>query len=149
MTLRRRTRGCGAARSLLAAGVLLALCFSVGEGVRLIPFPDLRSSVASQKAESASARQPDSEPLLRYRFGRLDIPVKVQKRSKKQTDACEAALRTYPVAHVLPPAFSSERGSADLYSHPPAAFRPGRAPPRLSYTFAPYPNLALNHLARV
>ena len=130
MTLRRRTRGgCGAARALLAAGVLLALCFSIGEGVRLIPFPDLGPGVALQEAESASARQPDSEPLLRYRSGHLDIPVKVQKRSKKQTDSCETALGTYPVAHVLPPAFSPGRWSADLYSRSPAAFGRGRAPP--------------------
>lgn len=73
---------------LLTACVLLALCFSVGEGVRLIPFPDSRPDAASLEAASSSVGRPDFDLLQRYRPGRLDVPVKVQKRSKRQVDSC-------------------------------------------------------------
>ena len=132
MTLPLSTRGCGTARALLAAGVLLALCFSVGEGVQLIPFPDLGRGAASPEAESASARQPDSGPLLRYSSGRLDMPVKVQKRSKRQPDACGPAAGQGPVCYAPQSRPSPPLRVADHHSYSPAALSPGRAPPRAS-----------------
>lgn len=122
--------GFSSGHTLLLVGVLLSLCFSVGEGVRLLPFPapaaETQGNDASEFVGGESFSLPGRPP------GQLDLPFKIQKRSKKQTDPCEAALRSYQVAHVLPPAFTSERGLADLCSHSPTTLRPGRAPPPLS-----------------
>jgi hypothetical protein len=62
----------------LAAIILGALCFSVGEGLRLTPFPV--SALAQTEAPHLSAT---GEISLSH-YGPLDIPAQNQKRSKRQ-----------------------------------------------------------------
>ena len=88
MTLLRGTRGRGTARTLLIGGVLFALCFSVGEGLRLLPLPytppgpgqgaHSRPGVSSRGA----ARQNQFMP------GSLSLPPQAQKNLKYQQKRC-------------------------------------------------------------
>jgi len=64
--------------SVLSAIILGALCFSVGEGLRLTPFPV--SALAQTEAPHLSA----NIEILVSQYGPLDIPAQNQKRSKRQ-----------------------------------------------------------------
>src|SRR6185503_4580031 len=66
--------------SVLAVVKIAALCFSVGEGLRLSPFPVPTSS--AQYARLAVSNAPNTTSLSQY--GPLDVPVQTQKRSKRQ-----------------------------------------------------------------
>lgn len=63
------------------AVIVGSLCFSVGEGLRLTPFP-----VSNQVEEPhVFSFTKDVGGLTRSTYGPLDIPSQVQKRSKRQT----------------------------------------------------------------
>jgi len=61
--------------------VLVALCFSIGEGLRLTPFPvsTLTIDEASDRQFSAKA----SQEVALYKYGPLDVPPQNQKRNKR------------------------------------------------------------------
>lgn len=59
---------------------LIALCFSVGEGLRLTPFPISHNVETNQ--EAASTLIPRSQVAI-YTYGPLDVPTQPQKRSKR------------------------------------------------------------------
>ena len=69
--------------SVLTAVKIAALCFSVGEGLRLTPFPvpsfddyrNHRLSVTSRASKTSLSQ-----------YGPLDVPTQNQKRSKRQVD---------------------------------------------------------------
>ena len=132
MTLLCGTVGCGTARTLLIAGVLFALCFSVGEGLRLLPLPSTPSG-PGQGAHSrpcmssrAAARQ------NQFMAGSLSLPPQTQKNLKYQQKHCappsgsaltppDAIRRHYRVE------WSAGRGLAE-----PALRLADRAPPRMA-----------------
>ena len=60
---------------VLMAVIVGSLCFSVGEGLRLTPFP-----VSAQLEESK-----DVADRALSKYGPLDVPSHVQKPSKRQT----------------------------------------------------------------
>ncbi|MDQ3688154.1 MAG: hypothetical protein M3430_21525 [Acidobacteriota bacterium] len=132
VTLERKTGRGGGARTLLTACVLLALCFSVGEGVRLIPFPHSQTGAAAHEVGAPSVGQADINSFQSYRPGRLDMPVKVQKRSKRQTDPCGLTPKVGAVGFATTTLHSAPARVADHYSHSPAALSQGRAPPLAS-----------------
>ena len=99
-------------RTILLIGVIASLCFSVGEGLRLTPFP------VSALAESA---QPDGRLKVAelrearlHKYGPLDKPTQAQKRGKRQTPE-----------YQYPPSQSTRKPTAyQLHSpcaHPPVA----------------------------
>ena len=57
--------------------VIASLCFSVGEGLRLRPFPVSDSTTNTQLSVNAS-------PAL-TRYGPVDLPTRAQNRGKRQT----------------------------------------------------------------
>jgi hypothetical protein len=61
--------------------VLVALCFSIGEGLRLTPFPGAALTIdeASDRQFSAKA----SPEVALYKYGPLDVPRQNQKRNKR------------------------------------------------------------------
>jgi hypothetical protein len=65
--------------SALAAVILGALCFSVGEGLRLTPFP---VSTSTQTPDFSLTSTSGKSSLSKY--GPLDVPSQNQKRSKRQ-----------------------------------------------------------------
>lgn len=61
--------------------ILVALCFSIGEGLRLTPFP-----VSALTIKEASDRQfalKASQQVSVYKYGPLDVPPQNQKRNKR------------------------------------------------------------------
>src|SRR5262245_14546447 len=61
--------------------IVVSLCFSVGEGLRLTPFP---VSNLLQESNGLSVAK-DTGGSKRSTYGPLDVPSQVQKRSKRQT----------------------------------------------------------------
>lgn len=61
--------------------VLVALCFSIGEGLRLTPFPvsPLTVDGASDRQFSAKA----SQEVAVHKYGPLDVPPQNQTRNKR------------------------------------------------------------------
>ena len=124
------TSGCGPARTLLIAGVLFALCFSLGEGLRLLPLP-FTPSGAGQGAHSRPgvssrvvARQNQFTP------GSLSLPPRAQKNHKYQQKHCAP-----PSGCALTPPDASHRHyraewRAGRGLSAPALRLAGRAPPR-------------------
>ena len=109
------------------AVIIGSLCFSVGEGLRLTPFP------VSQVAEINGLTPADdagSSPLAKY--GPLDVPSPVQKRSKRQTTdfACHNVTAGSQLLTVLRhlAADESRQLSPLVFVSRPA----GRAPPLAS-----------------
>jgi hypothetical protein len=66
--------------SVLMAVIVGSLCFSVGEGLRLTPFP-----VSDQLQPDGLSVARNAGDLTRSTYGPLDVPSKVQKRSKRQS----------------------------------------------------------------
>ena len=118
-------------RTILMIGVLVGLCFSVGEGMRLTPFPV--SALAGVAAPDVRLNLAASRGASLHKYGPLDKPsqAQAQKRGKRQSPDCDC-----------PPAQNTRKPPADLLHgsgvRPPVAFtlsrsvvRPAdRAPPR-------------------
>ena len=68
---------------LTLALIVVSLCFSVGEGLRLTPFP-VSNQLQIEEPNGLSVAK-DAGGLTRT-YGPLDIPSQVQKRSKRQTN---------------------------------------------------------------
>ena len=102
---------------------LAALCFSIGEGLRLTPFP------VSQSVETGTAGVSRSSV---HRYGPLDVPAQAQKRSKRFVIdlSCPVAFYTNELTARRQPA--SERYSNIVTSLALVAFPSDRAPPVIS-----------------
>ena len=111
---------------LIIIGVIGCLCFSVGEGLRLRPFPvsSLEESDATNPQHNAS----HEASLCQY--GPLDVPTPLQKRGK----------RRQVVDYGNPPSHSGELTAQQILLPDTAeavdivfllftSFSPGRAPP--------------------
>lgn len=113
--------------SFLMAVIVGSLCFSVGEGLRLTPFPV--SALQVQDGLSVAKEAADGS-LSKY--GPLDVPSQSQKRSKRQTtdfapqpQAESSAVVTFVWQHLED---KSVQLRSSLFVSRPA----GRAPPSLS-----------------
>jgi len=106
-------------RLLIIVLTLVALCFSVGEGLRLTPFtePATDSSVAG------------ASQLSVHKYGPLNVPAQGQKRSKRiALDlSCPVSVYTQNVLAVRHSA--SETFPSTVTSVLAVAFPSGRAPP--------------------
>lgn len=118
-------------RTTVLVGVLVGLCFSVGEGLRLRPFPI--TSIADSgtaKAQSYFQASPESASA---RYGPVYTPTRVHNRNKR--DAVDHAYLPGRSNHVLtghriffcPLDQTHTVASASL-----ASSRSGRAPPSFS-----------------
>ncbi len=118
----------GFVSTTVLVGVIACLCFSVGEGLRLRPFPvsALAESGATNTQLNASASYENSP----YKYGPLDVPTRVQKRGKRQVvvygNAPSENSRELTVQQVLPSTADEPAGivSLSFESH-----LSGRAPP--------------------
>lgn len=64
--------------SVMLIVVIAALCFSVGEGLRLTPFPLALEAIDTQSNLKAS------DQISNHKYGPLDVPAQHQKRNKRQ-----------------------------------------------------------------
>jgi hypothetical protein len=108
--------------TVLSAVVLCALCFSVGEGLRLTPFP---GSIKHKPHERCSV----GSRISASQYGPLNVPTQNQKRSKRQ--ALDLSGPTAVGARYAAPELSAVLDSAS--TNPISVLsvtRPaGRAPP--------------------
>ena len=109
--------------SVLSAVILGALCFSVGEGLRLTPFPV--SALAPTEAPHLSA----ASEICASQYGPLDIPAQNQKRSKRQVLDLAGPAET--ATRSTAPEFSAllDCESVDFVSVLSVIRPAGRAPP--------------------
>jgi len=107
-----------------------SLCFSVGEGLRLTPFPvSALSQVTEIHGLEPAAEVGGSAPA---KYGPLDVPSPIQKRNKRQT-----ADFTFPPAvrasqFVIFRQYYSTVQSIQLRSSLLVSRPAGRAPPLVS-----------------
>ena len=109
------------------AVIVGSLCFSVGEGLRLTPFP--ASNQLQIEVPNGLSVAKDGGGLTRT-YGPLDVPSQVQKRSKRQTTdfapqpLAESSQAVASISH------RSEDRSVQLRSSLFGSRPAGRAPPR-------------------
>lgn len=110
--------------SALLAVIIGSLCFSVGEGLRLTPFPAI--------PENAQTVVKATDKISLFQYGPLDVPAQAQKRSKRQ--ALDLAAPESASAHKLLISFCYllNYEAVDTGSLPFVPRPEGRAPPFLS-----------------
>jgi hypothetical protein len=110
----------------LLAVIIGSLCFSVGEGLRLTPFP---TTALSQKDDSGTIENVQPSHVSKAKYGPLDVPVQSQKRGKRNTLDLASGLpaRRELVFTFVVHTFEYEPDGLTLL---PYTARPsGRAPP--------------------
>ena len=118
----------GRGRMILLIGVIASLCFSVGEGLRLTPFPV--SALAEAAAPDDRLKVAELQEARLHQYGPLDKPTQAQKRGKRQTPDCQCppplSIRK-PTAYMLHSscAYPPVAVTSTLLIAEPA----GRAPP--------------------
>lgn len=83
--------------------VLVALCFSIGEGLRLTPFPV--STLAIDEAADRQFSAEASQKVALYKYGPLDVPPQNQKRTKRHI--AEFVNAPSGIVRKLPPCIYS------------------------------------------
>lgn len=117
-------------RLMLLIGVLMSLCFSVGEGLRLLPLPHLppRSSECVDARPHMTAQS--ASPRNQFQVGSITQPPPAQKNLKRKqtqwtpTSHCDLSL---PNSHRLR---SGAEWPTGFYLTVSASKQAGRAPPR-------------------
>jgi hypothetical protein len=128
MMRRGRLLGAHGARTILLIGVLACLCFSAGEGLRLMPI----SYPAPVEVESPSFRTAISSlnVSLDYQYGTCGLEKSVQKRAQRQQLREGLLISGNGIEHLpVPSHFTADIELASLRSLFPAPQPPGRAPP--------------------
>jgi len=130
MSTERRT-GSSFGRTIILIGVIACLCFSVGEGLRLRPFPV--SALAKSEATNTQFNPTASYETSLCKYGPLGAPTQVQKRGKRQgadyVDQPSESARELAAHQVLLPDTGAD---VDIVSLLFGSRSTGRAPPFIS-----------------
>jgi hypothetical protein len=117
-------------RMILLIGVLASLCFSVGEGLRLLPLPSLSPSASERVDTRARMTSPSASPLNQFQAGSITQPPQAQQILKrKQTPWTPTAHCDLPLPNSLC-LLSGAAWRAVSYPTESASRQAGRAPPR-------------------
>ena len=115
-------------RKIILIGVIACLCFSVGEGLRLTPFPV--SVLQDDEATNAQRPHTISNDTSLRKYGPLDVPTRVQKRGKRQVadygNPPSHSSRGLTVRQTLLPETGEPVGIVSLLC---GSLSTGRAPP--------------------
>ncbi len=118
-------------RTLVVVGVIASLCFSVGEGLRLTPFPV--SAITLDETTNNHPNATASRQTSLRQYGPLDVPAQTQKRGKRQAVdyGCPPSQdNRQPSPHQC--LLSGVREPADFIPLPFVSRPAGRAPPFIS-----------------
>lgn len=110
----------------LLAVIIGSLCFSVGEGLRLTPFP---TTTHSQTQDPGTVVNIEDSHVSLSQYGPLDVPAQSQKRGKRnivELASGSPARRELVFTRVVD-TFNYEAEDLNLLSY--VARRSGRAPP--------------------
>lgn len=127
MIITERTNKPGFVRTIILSGIIGCLCFSVGEGLRLTPFPV--SALPEEEATNTHRRATGSSGTSLHKYGPLDVPTRVQNRGKRQVDygnPPSESGRVLTVRQVLLPETGEPMGLVSLLF---GSYSTGRAPP--------------------
>ena len=115
---------------ILLIGVLASLCFSVGEGLRLLPLPSL-SPVPSERVDArAHMMSPGTPPLNQFQAGSITQPPQAQNNLKRKQSLCTPASHgDLPLSNSLR-ILSGAEWPIVTYLNEAASRQAGRAPPR-------------------
>ena len=104
---------------IVSLSIVACLCFSIGEGLRLTPFP---VSVVSE----IEAFDDPNNSLQRY--GPLDVPARAQSRNKRQVIEYALSLpaRPFQLQPIIPSSYHAALDVHTIYTGSPPI---GRAPP--------------------
>ena len=105
---------------------LTAWCFSVGEGLRLTPFPAPHDVQFDQESSSSIDLSSQS---AHYKYGPLDIPTQQQKRNKRQVVESFGFVSSYSHSLFTGHFPSAEQRSTTGLSTLVVALPSGRGPP--------------------
>jgi hypothetical protein len=110
----------------LLAVIIGSLCFSVGEGLRLTPFP---ITALSQNEDSSTVINVSETNVSRSKYGPLDVPAQSQKRGKRNSlDLFSASPAGRELVFMF--VVDTFKYEADRLNLLPHLARPsGRAPP--------------------
>ena len=110
----------------LLAVIVGSLCFSVGEGLRLTPFP---TTTLTQTEDSGTVVNIKDVHVSFSKYGPLDVPAQSQKRGKRNTVELASAspARRELVFTSVVDTFEDEADALNLLSY--VARPSGRAPP--------------------
>lgn len=110
----------------LLAVIVGSLCFSVGEGLRLTPFPQ---TALSQTQDSSTVVNIKDSHVSLSKYGPLDVPAQTQKRGKRNSVELASAspARRELVFTFVVGTFEYEADDLSLLPH--IARPSGRAPP--------------------
>lgn len=115
-------------RMVVVTGVLAALCFSVGEGVRLLPLPYSPPGPCALADARADVSNSDRAPQNQFKPGSLGLPPQAQKNLQCKQTCAPASGCALP-----PPRCAARRSGAQRQArHDLSASVPGpagRAPP--------------------
>jgi hypothetical protein len=114
----------------LMALIIGSLCFSVGEGLRLTPFPVTTSLQIEEPDVLSLAKEAGGLSLLKH--GPLDVPSQLQKRTKRQTTdfAFQPSAEDRPLVTL---GWNYRQDESVLLTSSLFVSRPaGRAPPLVS-----------------
>ena len=116
--------------SVVVIGVIASLCFSVGEGLRLTPFP--LSALTSAEPATVLVEAIASDQASLHKYGPLDVRTQNQKRNKRHTVdfACPPTVGAREIPHYL--SLSVAHDPFDIVSVRFASRPAGRAPPSVS-----------------
>ena len=110
----------------LLAVIVGSLCFSVGEGLRLTPFP---IAELSENQDSSTVVGVKDTHVSLSKYGPLDVPAQSQKRGKRNSVdfASASPAGREPVFTFVVGVFEYDTGELTLLPH--VARPSGRAPP--------------------
>jgi hypothetical protein len=115
---------------ILLIGVLASLCFSVGEGLRLLPLPQLPQLPSELVDASPRMTTPSVSSLNQFQAGSITQPPQAQKTLKrKQTQWVPTSHCGLPLPNSLR-LLSGAEWRTGFYLTVSASRHAGRAPPR-------------------
>ena len=115
---------------ILLIGVLASLCFSVGEGLRLLPLPSLSPGLSERADTRAHIVSPSASILNQFQAGSITQPPQAQKNLKrKQAQCAPASSCDLPLPNSLRLLSGAEWPTVS-YLTESASRQAGRAPPR-------------------
>jgi len=128
--IERSPRSCFA-RTIILVGVVACLCFSVGEGLRLRPFPV--AALAECETVNTELDSKSSHKTSLRKYGPLDVPTRAQKRGKRLVvdfgNPPSQSIRELATHQLL---LVSEDEALNIGSPLLGALSTGRAPPFIS-----------------
>lgn len=111
-------------------GVIACLCFSVGEGLRLLPIPSSIIKLADLSSDQNTSVEAGAHSWTKFLSGPVSLPVPAQKGAKRQQEPCAIILSQY-TKELSAKFFSPLHEGESLSYHSPGDGSPpsGRAPP--------------------